>query len=317
MLALSLTGAFASAQESGQNSDLADVSIADIRGDEGEYSDFFVKMKEHSEFARLSGKHGLDDPAAWSTLRRRFVLNLEKLQESLDQAQSMIETKDQRSGLDDKLISAEAVRERGRAQQARVTQQMEEIRQMLRLMEEMESLLAEATPLTGQINIQNKSGQGVTAQILFVDGSDLIIKSAESAYFRVPADMLNHRTKLNILNEIFADWQELPQMKIDPYAEEGEDREELIAYNDSRLYIKDSVYGVYSRGRSEDERHFVPYANQLEATREVLSQADRKDKEIHQSEIEIIEQGRALNQTRLDTIQWYESRLSTEVPSSS
>lgn len=311
-----MTGMFASAQESADKHELADLRLAGMLGDEGGYSDFFVKLKGHTEFARLSGKHGLDDPAAWKTLRRRFAVNLAELQDSLVEAQSMMETKDQRSGLDDKLISAEAVRERGRAQHARAVEQMEELRLMLRLMKEMEAVLAKATPLTSQTNIQNKSAQGVTAQVLFLDGSDLIIKSAASTYFRVPAEMLNHRTKLNILNEIFADWQELPRIKIDPYAEEGEDRVELIAYNDSRLYIKDSVYGVYSRARSDNERHFVPYATQLESIREALSQADRKDIEIQQSKLDAIEQGRELNQRRLDTIQWYQSRLATKVPSS-
>lgn len=313
-LVFSLIGVFVSAQESAQDTDLGDLSIAKMLGEEGEYSDFFANLKEHSEFARLNEKHGLDDPAVWSTLRKRFVLNLADLQGSLAQAQSMMEIEDHRSGLDGKLISAEAVRERGRVRNARVVQQMEELRQMLRLMDEMEAALAEAPPLTGQINMQNKSGQTVSAQLLLLDGSDLIIKSGEATYFRVSADMLNYRTKLNILNEILADWNKLPEMEIDPYAESDEDREELIAYDESRVYIREPSQGFFSKERSEID--FVPYTTQLKTAREALSQADRKDKEIHQNKIEIIEQGRALNQSRLRTIQWYESRLATELPSS-
>lgn len=315
-LAFGLTGAFTAAQKSVENPGLGDLRIAEMLGEKGEYSDFFVNLQEQPEFARLNEKHGLDDPAAWTTLRRRFVLNLVDLQGSLAQAQSTMAIEDKRSGLDGKLISAESTRERGRIRHAQVLQQMEELRQMLRLMEEMEAALADAAPLTRQIKIRNKSGQAITAQVLLVDGSDLIIKSAEASYFRVPAEMLNHRTKLKILNEIFGDWQELPEMKIDPYAEEGEDRDELVAYNESRLYIKESTNGVFFKNRSKDERHFVPYATQLESARAALSQADRKDHDGHKSKIELIEQARALNQSRMETIQWYESRLAAEVPSS-
>lgn len=315
VLCFNLLVTHASAQEASQRRDLSDLSVANLLAEEGDYSDFFVKLKQHPEFGRLSEKHRLDDPAKWTELRSRFVLNLVELQGSLTEAESMIEAKDRLSGLDGKMVSAEPVRERGRARREALVKQIDELKQMLRLIDEMENALAKVSPLIGKIHLENKAGQSLVGQVLFFDGEDLIIKRAEANYFRVPSEMLNYRTKLSLLNEVLSEWEELPGMNFDPYAEEGEDREELIAYDDARLYVKDSVQGVFSEARAELEDRFVPYAVQLDSAREVLSQVDRKDQEIHQAKMDRLEKASSLNQSRVETILWYESRIGVEMPS--
>ncbi|MFU8848511.1 MAG: hypothetical protein ACNA77_07320 [Opitutales bacterium] len=315
VLGFNLLTVFASAQKGTGSADLTTLSVGKILVEGGDYTDFFVKLKLHPEFARLAEKHRLDDPAQWTILHSRFVLNLAELQGMLTQAKSMMEAKDRRSGLDGKMVSSESVRERGRARHEILVKQMDELRQMLRLIDEMESALAEVGPLVDKIDLENKAGQSLVGQVLFIDGEDLIIKRAEASYFRVPSAMLNYRTKLKLMTEIFSEWGELPGMKLDPYAEEGEDREELIAYDDARLFIKEPSQGVFSRQRNEGELSFVPYATQLESAREVLSQADRKDREIHQATVDALEKASALNQSRVETIQWYESRIGFELPS--
>jgi len=284
----------------------------------GDFSDIFLNLKQQQPaFRYLCRKHRLDDPAVWPTLQQRFVLNLAELQGQMSQAESMIATKDTRGGLNKEVISAEKTRAKGRNLKASLERRMDEMRQMLRLIEEFQTAFAELSAegaLTGQIELANKAGQSLTGQVLFMDGNDLVVKRADNSYFRIPAHLLSEATKLAIFEAIVGPWEELPGMAQDTGIAD-KNAGKLIAYSDTHLYIEDRFEGFVSVARSGSEFVFTPYAEQLEAAEATLAK-ENLDREAYRSLMETLRAGRSLNQSRVETIEWYESRLIMEIPES-
>jgi|GEM_PF-2687707 hypothetical protein len=318
LLITCLAGAVADGEESEQSPGLSDITLVEnLKNPVGGFSDLIVKLKKHPEFSRLCEKHGLDDPAVWAALRNRFVLNHASLQGYLSEAESMMEIKDRRSALDDKLISAEEIRAKGRDLRDQLAPQMDELREMLRLIDEMEAVLEEVSrdhALTGEISIENKSGQSIAGQVLLIDGKDLIVKRGEAGYFRVRSSMLSDRTKRQVMEEVFTEWPELPEIGADD-AFNDEDSGELIAYDESQLYLKNDSGEFFYEQRSDSFFSFMPYEQQLESAREAIAiKTNRKDPE--PSKVEILENALALNQSRLATIDWYEDRLGLKLTES-
>lgn len=313
---VSFSGGAMAANEDSKSPSLSDLTVQkQIEESDGSFSDLFVELKKHPHFLHLSQKHALDDPAGWPELRRRFVLKLAELQGQFSEAKSMMAARDSRSGLNDKVNSAEKTREKGRSLHDQLLRQMYEYRQMLRLIEEFETAfeaLSADGALTDEISIENKAGQGFPGKVLFVDGNDLIVKRQGDEYFRVPSNLLSEKTKLMIINGAFSGWQELPGLELEL---DEKDVGELIAYSDSHLYINDSTKGVFSEPRSDDETVFVSLAALLESAREALA-SGTKEKNAIQAEVDELQQALLLNQSRLETIQWYESRLGIEIPES-
>lgn len=282
---------------------------------DGGYSDLFLKLKKQRDFQRLSRKHGLDDPATWPTLRKTIVLKLADLQGDFSQAESMMATEDRQGGLNNQVLSAEKTREKGRQLHARLAWQMDELRQMLRLIDEMKAVLEEVSrehALTEETDIENKAGQSFPGQVLLVDAKDLIVKSQADAYFRIPSKLLSENTRLTIFNQIFSRWEALPRQDL---AFKSGDTAKLIAYDDDKLYFE-SPEGAVSLARPDDEFALVTYAAQLEAAREALSGGTRAEKESLQAEVNELEAALSLNQSRIAEINWYEARLGIKVPQS-
>lgn len=222
----------------------------------------------------------------------------------------MLAARDRRSKLKGEMVSGEETREKGRRLRDQVTKQLDELTQMLRLIDEMEAALEELSQdhaLTGEMRIANKSGASFTGQVLLVDGDDLILKRKEAGYFRVPVERLGDDTKLRVMEEIFTAWDALPQVVDDQPMDDGE-AGRLLAYYGSHLYIKHSSEGYVREQRSDIDFSFVPYEQQLESAREAA--ADRTgDKDARENILQRLKEARALNQSRLKTIEWYEDRL--------
>lgn len=315
LLLLVLPGAGNARDESEEGSALSKLKVVEhLKGYDGGYSDMFVKLKKHRDFQRLSRKHGIDDPAVWPTLRKRIALKLADLQGEFSQAESMMAAKDRQGGLNNKVVSAEKTREKGRRLHARLVWQMDELRQMLRLIDEMESVLENVSrehALTDEINIENKAGKSFPGQVLLIDGKDLIVKRGEVGYFRIPARLLSTDMKLEVINKVASPWQALPD-RAPAFVSEG--TVELVAFDDSRLYIKSSLEGLVTLTWPEDESILVSYAAELEAVREALAESEREEKEALQAEVSDLEAALRLNQSRANEIQWYASRLGVNVP---
>lgn len=303
--------------KSDEGSPLSKLNVVEhLKEYEGGYSDLFDKLKENRDFQRVSRRHRIDDPALWPALEKRFVLKLAALQGDFKQAESMMQIKDRRGGLSNQVISAEKTREEGRQLRDRLDRQMEELRQMLRLMAEMEKVLKNVSrehALTDVITLANQENQAFRGQVLFIDGKDLIVKREDESYFRVPSKLLSEGTKLTIINQALSAWEELPGQELE--LESGETIG-LIAHNDSMFYVEHDPEGLVAMSRPEGEMVFASYAAQLEAAREALSAGDREEKEELEQLVSDLEAGISLNQSRISEIQWYEARLGTEVPQS-
>jgi len=294
---------------------LRDLSVAAVIEDAaGSYSDLFVKLKQHPEFLRLCEKHGMDDPARWATLRRRFVLNRINLQADLSAAESMMSITDKRSALDDRLISHEETRTKGRDLKDQLVKKIEELKQMLRLIDEMEAVMAAVSrehALTGEISIKSLAGPSIIGQVLLVDENDLIVKRGDDGYFRVPSSMLSASTKRQVIEAIITAWPELPEIGADE-AFNDEDAEALVAYDEAHLYLKDDAGELVTERRANKFFAFEPYQQQLESAREVTpTKPSRKNPE--PAKVKILEDALALNQSRLATIAWHEQRLGFEL----
>ncbi|PXA03918.1 hypothetical protein DDZ13_09775 [Coraliomargarita sinensis] len=307
-----------SANETPEQPQLSDLSVEKFaEKHDGKYTDLFISFKNQPDFRRLCRKHRLDDPAVWDTLRQRFVLNLAELQGRLSDAESMMATPDKKGGLNKKVISAEKTRTRGKELKDALVTQMDEMRQMIRLIDEFKLALNEMGPdqaLTGEIDIENQAGQGFAGQVLFIDGNDLLVKRGEGAYFRVPSKLLSENTRLAILNELVSDWEALPEMDQES---EVEDRNAgaLIAYDDSHLYIDDRFEGFVSQARAESEFTFVPYKKQVELLKEEAAENSR-NRDYYEQKMETLKNGYSTNQSRVEAIEWHESRLGVAFPES-
>jgi len=278
----------------------------------GSHNDYVQSLKARSpEFSLLCEKHGLDDPAKWTMLRQRFVLNLASLQGELIQAESMIAIEDRRSALNGDLISSEETRVRGRAQRERVAQQMETLRQMLRLMDEMEAVLAavsEGHGLTGEMEFENLDGQSIRAQVLLVDGSDLMIQRGADGFFRLPIKLLHESTRRAVIEAMVTQWTALPELAADD-ALNADDYGELVAYDTDFLYFRQGAGGLEYERRPDSYFSFVPYEEQLEKLRESASGNSKRRRSAVPDAVAVVEQAQALNASRLSTIGWYEERL--------
>jgi len=278
---------------------------------------FALNLRQNRDFRRLSDKHRLDDPAVWSTLQKRFVLNIADLQDVLVDAKSMMAAKDSRSSLNNEVVSAENIRAKGRQLRAETLYKMEDMRHMLRLIDEFQAAFEKAAAdqaITGEISIENTAGQSFVGQVLFIDGKDLIVKRGEAAYFRVPAKLLSDETKLEILNEMTANWQALPEMSQEAEIED-KNAGELIAYSESHLYIDDRFEGLVGERRAKSEFTFVPYQEQMKQIREAATD-NRDERALLEEQAAKLKEGHLLNQSRIETIQWLESRLGLSFPES-
>jgi hypothetical protein len=282
----------------------------------GGYTDMFLRLKDDRDFRGLARKHGIDDPAVWPSLRKRIVLQLADLQGDLGQAKSMMAVQDRRGGLENEVVSAEKTRAKGRQLRDRLVLQMDELRQTLRLMDEMESALQKVSrehALTGPITIENKAGQAFTGQALLIDGNDLIVKRGEAGYFRVPTALLNERTKYTVLDAVVADWEALPA-RTPEFDADG--NAVLVAFDDARLFVDVETEGLALVPQPEEENALVPYAAALEAAREALSAGDREERVALEEKVATLEAALKRNQSRLSKIDWYASRLGIDVPES-
>lgn len=309
LLFVILSCAFMAGNTAAAASGLSQLNVVKIlEENNGDFSDLFVNLKENRDFALMCQKHRLDDPATWPVLRKRFVLNLAELQENLSQAESMMAVQDKRGGLNNQIVSAEKTRAKGKALRNKAAVQMDSLRQMLRLIGEFEAVLREVSEnhaLTGEISIKNKAGQGFPGKVLLVDGQDLIVKRKDAGYYRIPVRLLDESTVQAVWDPVFTEWKELPGVvKNDESADLNAG--ELIAYSDSHLYIEDRYEGFVAEKRSDSEFVFVPFEEQLEAGNENLE----KD------EIQKLQEAMELNQSRVASIDWYDSRLGIEVSES-
>lgn len=297
---------------------LSDLDVAKYLQDSGGgYADLFVKLKERDDFLRLCEKYKLDDPAAWSALRSRFLLKLSELQRQLGEAKSMMATPDARSGLSNEVVSSEKIRSKGSALYNKLSLEANEFQQSLRLIGEIGDVLEQVSleyALTADISLESKTGQSLMGQVLFVDGNDLIIKRQDAGYFRIPSHLLSESTKLNLMNLMFSSWEALPEMCQDDDVK-NLNSGELIAFSDTHLYIKDRFEGFVPQKRSDSQFVFVPYEEQIEAFK--AANLDKKKNRLErEAELETLQKALALNLERVETIAWYASRLEVTLPES-
>lgn len=279
----------------------------------GGYQDLFAKLNRHKVLSSLYAKHGLNDPAVWPALERRYTLRLAESSKQLTEAEAMIETKDRRSGLDGSIISAESVRAQGRALHDELSVEIAEMQQALRLINELKSVLQlveSEHALTNTITLSSVNAENMSGQVLLVDRNDLIVKHENGGYFRVPAEMLSQSTKLSVLDSIFSRWSALPHLVKDEEVAE-KNAGDLIAYSDDLLYIIDRYEGLVSEDRADSQFAFVPYDELIDAlkaddTRNAYKTADKT------AQLKDYEEGLALNNMRIKAIAWYESRLGTQ-----
>ncbi len=311
-------GLAVAADDSAGGGKLADLKVAEhIQQHGGEFTDMFVNLKQHPGFARLSQRYNLDDPAAWPEVRRRLVLNHAQLQGNLDDAESMAAVTDRRSGLNQTVVSAEQTRARGRELKEQLSGRMETIRHAVRLIDEMDAVLenvSQQQALTAQMRLENEAGQSFTAQVLLIDGNDLIVKGQEGGYFRVPAHQLSKETRLQIMQQVLAAWEALPDLSLDQEQEESDpDDRVLLAFGGEYVYLKQSDGRVVGERRSDSGFDFVPYSEQIESARESAARATQR-RGAEPSKVERLESAQALNQSRLDAIERYEARLGLQYP---
>lgn len=303
------------AEESKDRSGVSELSVKNqLAKQDGEFLDLFVNFKKNPRFRDYSREHRLDDPAVWSSLRRRFVLNIADLRGDLSTAEAMAATKDSRSSFTNQVVSSERTRAKGRLLKDKVSKEINNLRQMLRLIDEFEAAFEKAASeqaLTSEISIENEEGQSFPGQVLFLDGNDLIVRRAQVGYFRILAKLLSGSTKQEVMDQDLADWEALPEMNQDPGVKD-KNAGELIAYSDTHLYIEDRFEGLVSQLRSESDFIFTPY-------KELIKEAEEADIERRSDREELLkrlQEGSSLNQSRVETIKLYESRLSLQIPES-
>jgi len=290
---------------------LSDLNVAAyIKEAGGGYTDLFTKLKKHEEFKYLCAKYSLDDPGAWPALQRRFIPDLVDSSAELNKAKSMMETKDTRSGLDGRIISAESTRTAGRALYNKLSSEIIEMQHLLRLIDELKVVLervASEHALSETVTLSSLTAQSLLGQVLLFDSNDLIVKRKDGGYFRIPARMLSESTKLNVLDSVFDQWSGLPHLVLDEQAIE-KNAGELVAYNENLLYIIDRFEGLVSENRAESQFTFEPYEDLIEVLKaDDTRNADKADL------LKDYEEALALNNLRVEAIAWYESRLGTEL----
>jgi hypothetical protein len=314
-----LSGVGSAAEKEAGASGLSELSVSkQLEAQGGDFSDLFVHMKAQPDFKRLSRKHGLDDPAVWPTLRQRFTLNLAELQGRMNEAESMIATRDSRGGLNDAVMSAEKTRAKGRRLKEVLDKQIEEVRQLLRLIEEFTVAFNEMGPeelLADEMELENKQGQSLTGQVLFVDGKDLIVRRKNAGYFRIPVNLLSEDTRMAILAQVYRSWDQLPELNLSPEAAD-KNAGELLAYSDAHLYIDDRFEGFVCVPRSNHAFTFTPYEERIESINEEAKSARSRDRAEREALLEELEEALRINQSRIDAIDWHQSRLGVEIPES-
>jgi len=222
----------------------------------------------------------------------------------------MMETKDTRSGLDGRIISAESTRTAGRALYNKLSSEIIEMQHLLRLIDELKVVLervASEHALSETVTLSSLTAQSLLGQVLLFDSNDLIVKRKDGGYFRIPARMLSESTKLNVLDSVFDQWSGLPHLVLDEQAIE-KNAGELVAYNENLLYIIDRFEGLVSENRAESQFTFEPYEDLIEVLKaDDTRNADKADL------LKDYEEALALNNLRVEAIAWYESRLGTEL----
>lgn len=268
----------------------------------GDFTDFFEDLKQNRGFLVLCQRHNIDDPATWPELRRRFVLNLAELQETLSQAESMMAAQDRRGGLNNTVVSAEKTRAKGKEMYDRTVAQMEMLRNMLNLIDRLETVMLavdENYSLTDEINIENTTGTGFPGKILFFDGRDIIVKRKDAGCYRVPKYVLSDATIEEVIDPVMSDWEELPALGIEDEEIEDQNAGDLIAYSDKYLYIDDRYEGMVAEKRRNSAFVFVPYEEQLENAEDELSE----------EAIQELNEAMETNKSRVADIEFYGSRL--------
>lgn len=162
-----------------------------------ERDDMFVLLKQSSAFRKACSKYSLEDPATWEAVRSKVKLKNAQLEKDIEEAESMSKTRDTRSPMDGRVVSAANVRQRGKELYQKAQGEYDDNESILRIVGELESNLAkvkERSSLTDVFDIKNSSGQGFPGKVVMRDGDDAIIYKQGGGYFRVPMSALAEET---------------------------------------------------------------------------------------------------------------------------
>jgi hypothetical protein len=189
-----------------EDNDLKRFSVAQTLKDSGYIrDDFFVTLKRSAAFEKVCKKFSLDDPAKWKSVSSRLAHKNVRLREDIEEAESMMNTRDRRSSMNGKNISSASVRRNGETLYAEAMREYSEAVEVSRILKELESSFARACEqdsITGVIDIRNTAGQGFSGKVLMTDGDDVILSKDGGGYFRVPLVSLSEET----LQAIASSW---------------------------------------------------------------------------------------------------------------
>jgi hypothetical protein len=265
-----------SSKESEYHSDIETFKVAKHLGGNNRYLfDMFVKLSEDVGFLRISQEYGLQNPSQWPSKRLRASLKIDQLQVESNKGKSMMETRDTSSRLDGKRISALGVRVEGQRIFDEVRAKLDDSKHLIRLIDEMKALLdshSGANAITGMIQIQNNAGSEFSGQVVTYDKRDLIVRNSDGKYFRVAFDVLSKATTEEVFQGFLDRFSQLPAMAYN-LALSDLNAGELIAYDDTFLYINDRFEGFVRESRTTSEFTFIPYEDRLEIVKEVTKES--------------------------------------------
>jgi len=289
-------------------SDLPDLSIDGfVAQNGGDFTDFFLELRAEEKLKAYFERYPMDDPAAWPELGRRFILNLAEVGDNLEEAESMVATKDRVGGLSGEVESAEKTRGKGRELRDLASERMALLKDSLKLIDQLRSILdgvAEQYAVTESIPIRSTSGQGFEGKILFIDGQDLIVSQEDGGFFRIPGERLGKSTLLAMGDAIFESWKPLEEVgPEDPDLAELNGGK-LVAYDDDFLYLIDKFEGLVAEKRSESHFIFQPLEGQLGSGNGNGSEADTA----------ALKAALERNSERLEKIEIVKNRFGVELP---